>query len=78
MQTSLGWVARNKLHHGSFGGYGARCKVFSSKRLATKSVRRRVPDRTNTNLGLRHVYRWQTDEEVLADWDVVEVFATFP
>lgn len=78
MQTSLGWIARSKLHHNSFGGYGARCKVFSSKRLAMKSVRHRVPDVAHTTPGLRHVRRWQTDEEVLVDWDVVEVFATFP
>jgi len=43
-----------------------------------KSVRYRVPDITCTTPRLRQARRWQTDEEVLADWDVVEVFATFP
>lgn len=63
METSIGWVARCKATH-CYAGYGARCKVFSSKGLAFRAARR--------------WHRLASDAEVLECYDIVEVFATFP
>lgn len=82
MQESLGWVIRHKAYK-TFGGHRARCKVFSSKRLALNAARTNIRDGFCTQYwadGTPYQVtssRPQTDEEVLENWVLAEVFADF-
>ena len=75
--TSIGWVARRKGYN-VFGGHNARCKVYSTRKMALGHQRARLRVELSGS-GLRNwTYRPETDDEVLAKWDIVEVFAEFP
>jgi hypothetical protein len=74
-QISLGWVARRKIN-GEFAGHRARCKVYTTRKMALHGARGWVPDCQTS--GNHRRSRPELDDEVLAKWDVVEVFATFP
>ena len=67
-QTFIGFVARHKVNHKAFAGWSARCKVYSSRKLALNAARRfaGIPGRP------------QTDDEVLQLWDILPVYVTEP
>jgi hypothetical protein len=75
-RVSIGWVARHKKAR-HFGGHRARCKVYDGFKRALSCQRSFVPV-TPVNPERPWDLRPETDEEVLAKWDIVEVFAEFP
>lgn len=76
----IGWVIRSKTQPELYGGHKARCKVFSSKRLALNSVRGTFISvaRGNYLLPLAQNGRLETDEQILTEWDLLEVFVDTP
>ncbi len=69
VKKSIGFVAVRKGGK-TFGGYRARCRVYDGPRRALSCQRAYIRDADG--------WRWQTDEEVLARWDIVEAFIEVP
>lgn len=64
-RVSLGWVAVSKRNPGVYGGYNTRIMVYQTPRKALSSQK-------------RYLLAGASDEEVLREWDIVEVFMEVP
>lgn len=70
VKKSIGWIAVHRRNPDYYGGFGARCKVYDSYRRALGNQRKRV----RVDPGKNWPQRSETDEEVLAKWDILEAF----
>ena len=76
-RVSIGWIAKSK-RGAYYGGHEARCKVYGSAKRALSSQRMRYIREDDPSAPCGWRYRKETDEEVLANWDILEAFVEVP